>query len=169
MMLRKKVRENMCTVRCLIMTPARQMNDNEQQLWKQLQQKIGRRQSNICSFFFFIFYCCKVIVEAICRRYHIEGRESFTQHAIRKKSARCYFFHAEFRCQLHVGIKDITCSATLLWLDECGFQHCYRSFFLSSTDRSAMLPATVFLVLIRLVCSRPICATLAPPPDLLLL
>ena len=24
------------------------------------------------------------------------------------------FFHAEFCCQLHVGIKDITCSATLL-------------------------------------------------------
>ena len=92
MMLQKRVIENMCTVRCLIMTPARQMNDNEQQLWKQLQQKIGRRQSNVCSFF--IFYCCKVIVEAICRRYHIEGRECFTQHAIRKKSARCYFYNA---------------------------------------------------------------------------
>ena len=55
MMLRKRVIENMRTVRCLIMSPARLMNDNEQQLWKQLQQKFGRRQSNICSFFYFIF------------------------------------------------------------------------------------------------------------------
>ena len=97
MMLRKRVIENMRTVRCLIMSPARLMNDNEQQLWKQLQQKIGRRQSNVCSFFYFIFfYCCKVIEKGICRRYHIEGRECFTKHTIRKKSARCYFFMQSF-------------------------------------------------------------------------
>ena len=168
MMLRKRAIENMCTVRCLIMTPARLMNDNEQQLWKQLQQKIGRRQSNICSFFFLFSTAVKSL-----KRESVRGIISKDVNAslstLFEKNRQDVIFIMQFCCQLHVGIKDITCSATLLWLDECGFQHCYRSFFLSSTDRSAMLPATVFLVLIRLVCSRPICATLAPPPDLLLL